>query len=535
MLLLVAACFAVYFISLQFGLTELDDSIFIRDFHTYNEDLANLFHAFHRGLFDAAKDPYYRPLFMDSIILNYQLSDHGLNVMSFHLVNLFMHAGTVLLLYRLFLRLSVPGIHAFLLSLIFAVHPVLSMAVAWIPGRNDMMLAIFILGFLLQSISYTETGRLRPLLGSSVCLLLAFFTKETAVFAAPAAFVIQVFLLRRNWKEKNLLVQYGLWLVCFAVWYLARASSAPQTHITTAQVIAELGGRLPVIVQYIGKIFLPFNLSVFPTQDDTGYIWGLIACILLAAAFFFSPKKNWRIAGSGFALFLLFLLPALLVPSQLNGQTFEHRLYLPVMGLLLVLSQTVLFRNALTDKQLVYATAGLCLVLSVLNIRHEKSFENTLNFWTQAQETSPHSAYATMMLAARLDKDQFNESCALFRRAYELNPREKYLNFYMGEMLQKKDSVLASEPYLLAEKNGSGYYQCDFYLARVAMEKKDLNGAIAYLLAYLEKDPANAMAHNNLLLLYADTHQQDKAKAHVQQMQAMGLAVPRELLQKIGR
>ena len=70
MLWLALAVFVVYFTSFSFGLTELDDSIFIRDFHQYNEDLQNLVASFHRGLFDAVKDPYYRPLFMDSMILN---------------------------------------------------------------------------------------------------------------------------------------------------------------------------------------------------------------------------------------------------------------------------------------------------------------------------------------------------------------------------------------------------------------------------------------------------------------------------------
>jgi hypothetical protein len=60
---LIVAVVIVYFPTFYFGLTELDDSIFIREFHQYNEDLGNLVNSFHRGLFDAAKDPYYRPLF----------------------------------------------------------------------------------------------------------------------------------------------------------------------------------------------------------------------------------------------------------------------------------------------------------------------------------------------------------------------------------------------------------------------------------------------------------------------------------------
>ena len=156
LLWLALAVVAVYGVSTHFSLTELDDSIFIRDFHLYNEDLTNLVTSFHRGLFDAVKDPYYRPLFMDSMILNYWLADHGQELAKYHIVNLLLHLGSVFLLYGLFRKLAVKELHAFLLCLVFAVHPALSQAVAWIPGRNDLLLAIFVFSFLIYAINYAN-------------------------------------------------------------------------------------------------------------------------------------------------------------------------------------------------------------------------------------------------------------------------------------------------------------------------------------------------------------------------------------------
>jgi hypothetical protein len=147
LLWLCLAALAVYFQSFYFGVTELDDSIFIRDFHTYNEDLGNLVTSFQRGVFDALKDPYYRPLFLDSMILNYHMSGGGENIASYHMVNVLLHIISVVLLFSLFKKLGIKELHAFLLALVFAVHPVLSQAVAWIPGRNDTLLAVFTLAF----------------------------------------------------------------------------------------------------------------------------------------------------------------------------------------------------------------------------------------------------------------------------------------------------------------------------------------------------------------------------------------------------
>ena len=534
---LMLAALAVYIPSVFFGYTELDDSIFIRDFQAYNENLHNIITAFQRGLFDAVKDPYYRPLFSDAMILNYQWS--GLeNAGGYHLVNIVLHVCSVALLYHLFRKLNIRELHAFVLTLIFAVHPVLSQAVAWIPGRNDTMLAIFVFAFLIAAISYSNKGKISSLLLSAIFLLLAFFTKETAVFAAPVAFILLIFVLNKKPADKNNLAQYAVWAACFGIWYAARAmATTASAGLTSAHAISESLHRLPVIIQYIGKIFLPFNLSVFPTQEDTVYYYGIAAIAILITILLLNKERNTKIILSGIAIFLLFLMPALLVPGNLNQQTFEHRLYLPMIGLLLLLSQTSLFSNKLADKQLFTYAAVVCGLFAIINFYHQRSFANPRTFWTAAVETSPHSAFANMMLAARLDKDETAKSDALFRKAYSINPREKYLNFYMAELLQNtnnKDSVAASEKYLLVEKQVSDYYKCDFLLARVHMERNDLPGTADLLQTYLKHDPTNQMANNNLLLLYLQTGQPDKAKAHAKQMQQHGLTVPPGILKQLG-
>lgn len=539
-LLLLAVVFVVYIPSLSLGFTELDDTIFIREFRAYNEDLANLVAAFGRGLFDAVKDPYYRPLFSDAMILNYHLS--GVEPGGYHLVNVLLHAGAVLLFYRLLPRLGVRPLHAFLLALIFAVHPVLVQAVSWIPGRNDTLLAIFVFAFIGQAAAYADGGKTKALGLSGLFLLLAFFTKETAVFAGPAAFCLLVWYKGVTWNDRRMTTQYVVWAVCFGIWYGARAAATIQSSgIGSGAAFGDMMHRLPVVLQYLGKVVLPVNQSVFPIQQDTVLYYGIGAVILLGAATFAGLRKGgnegvpkWQPVLASVAVFLLFLMPALLVPSALNQQVFEHRLYLPMAGILLLLPLTIVFRNALPAKTQTLAIAGVCGLLAVANVTHQAHFSDPLTFWTQAVETSPNSAYANMMLAARLDKAEAARSEALFRKAYQLNPKEKYLNFYMGEMLQKKDSVLASEPYLLEEKKISDYVLCDFYLARVAMERRDIPAAIKYLQTYLKRDPGNAMANNNLVLLYMDTNQRDMAKAHVTAMRQRGIPVPPALAQQVG-
>lgn len=531
--LLMLAVLVVYFPSFSLGFTELDDTIFIRESREYNEDIGNLIKSFTRGLFDVVKDPYYRPLFSNAMILNYQAS--GEEPAGYHVVNVLLHMLSVVLLYKLALRLNVKPLHAFIVGLVFAVHPVLVQAVSWIPGRNDTILAVFVLLFLQYSLRHATSGKVLQLVFSGFFLLCAYFTKETAVFAAPVAFVLLTLYVGKRWNDKAMLVQYAVWVLCFVIWYGARAAATIEASgIGSSAAFGDLVHRFPVIIQYIGKVLLPFNQSVFPTQEDTILWFGLAAVAALVAIIALHKQGDKKAVAASLLVFVLFLMPALLVPDELNKQTFEHRLYLPMMGMLLLLPQTVLLANKLEPQRLLMIWGGICLLFAGLNYRHQQHFSDPLSFWSQAVETSPNSAFANMMLAARLGKEETARSEAMFRKAYKLNPKEKYLNYYMAEMLQKKDSVLASEPYLLAEKQVSDYYQCDFYLARVYMTKGDKPNAMASLERFITRDTHNPMAHNNLLLLYMEAQQLDKARALVRSMRLKGMEVPAQVAAQLG-
>ena len=203
------------------------------------------------------------------------------------------------------------------------------------------------------------------------------------------------------------------------------------------------------------------------------------------------------------------------------------------MGMLIVLSETVLLRNKLSQSVLLLCGLAVCVVLSIMNVNHQNNFKDPVTFWTAAVNTSPHSAYANMMLGARIDKVDRQRSEELIRKSYELDSTEKYINYYMGVMLQEHDSVLASESYFQKEIRKSDYYMCYFHLARVAFEKGDKLSAISQLETFLDRAPADPQANNNLLLLYLDTKQNDKARELVQRMKSFGMEVPPAIEQQL--
>lgn len=530
---LLLAAFVVYIPTLKLGFTDLDDGIFIIDQYGFNAQLSNILTAFRESVMvDVAGDIYYRPIYNISLIISTLTS--GQDITGWHALNILLHMLAVALLYKLLLRLHISPIHSFILSLLFAVHPALVMAVSWMPGRTDVLLGIFAFAFLIESIQYSETGKLKALAFSGLWLLVAFFCKESAVFLLPAAFVLHVFFREQKWNAMPYLLQYAVWAVCFAIWFVMRSmSDAAAMNVPPDAMVKSVFQRLPVLVQYVGKAILPIGLSTYPNVRDTAIYPGIAALLLLGIAAYLNKERDNKKLLAGAAIFVLLMAPLLLIPENINKQTFEYRLYLPMVGILLLLPQTVLLNNKLGDKQLVLVTALLCGGFMLLNVQHQMHFGSPYAFWSNAAKTSPHDSYANMMLSAR--EPDTAESRRLFERAFALNPRERYVNYIYATQLQEKGAIAESEKYLLIEKEVTNYAKCDLLLARVARQKEDYKAAIKYSTAYLKRAPNDTAANLNLLILYMEADEYAAALKQEKHMDSLEMGIPPIIRQQIKR
>ena len=81
----------------------------------------------------------------------------GLQPAGYHAVNILLHLLNCLLLWRLMLRLQVPG--ALLIAAVFAVHPLHVESVAWIIERKDVLSGLFHLAAVLAWLRFVEVER----------------------------------------------------------------------------------------------------------------------------------------------------------------------------------------------------------------------------------------------------------------------------------------------------------------------------------------------------------------------------------------
>jgi tetratricopeptide (TPR) repeat protein len=567
--LLVLVPFAVYLNVVTLQYTCLDDTTFILDNREYNQNASNLFTSFERGLFqpaDKSQYDYYRPLFLVDMIVEYHI--FGENATGYHVTNLLFHILSVVLLFLFFKKIKLDETTSLILALLFAVHPALSQAVAWIPGRNDMMLMIFLLAGMLFTIDFAQLRRWQDFVLQMLFFLLALFTKETAIIIPILAFFLLTRVFRIPWKQ---LYPLGIgWAMAIFFWFFMESTVKQSGNKLPFREMLESGmSRMPAFLQYLGKIFLPVNLSVHPQIDEISIIWGLLSVGMIIALLIFSKSYFKPLTILGIGWFLLFLLPVLAVPRTFNDLVYEHRLYIPMVGILLLLSQTFLFSGKLKGiyRDVLFGT--IILLFGAMSFSRVGYFKNPLAYWNRAVVETPQNAYSKMMTATWVKDDALQEK--LFREAYAIDSTMKDINLYLGKVSFKNKNYADAERHLKKELAISKVKIPDnyFFLGQIAYEQKDyknarkfmseglrisgnnnpsayfliaqacffenlLDSAAINLLKVIELDPADSQANNNLVLLYMQLGQKDKAVAQIQRMKANGVKTSPELLKMVG-
>ena len=260
-------------------------------------------------------------------------------------------------------------------------------------------------------------------------------------------------------------------------------------------------------------------------------MFGIIALVLCAVLVWRTPAASRKFWYGGFTWFFILLLPVVLLPGTLNEQDFEHRLYVPFIGVLIALGISPIWESNRMRITLILLVVSATFL--VMNIRHQKFFSDPITFWEAAVDSTPHSGYATMMLAARLDDTDKKRADALMLHAFNLEPDQKYINFYMGKYYLDKGSLDSAAYCLTRELDISAYFETYFQLSRLAFEQKNYTQSRSWMEKYLELNPTDAQASGNYVLLLVQLRDLDGARAFVDKKQKAGMVFPQGLLDQI--
>lgn len=493
----------IYAKTIVFNFTYCDDSIIILDNYWFLARLENIFKCFLKNVFLIGDDVFYRPLLIVSFILNAQAG--GMSPFVYHLTNVLIHSCCSVLVCALLIKMGYGRLKALMLSLLFAVHPALSQAVAWIPGRNDSLLALFALPAFLFLMNYAEHGRLRDLAGHAVFLCLAFFTKETAYVIIPIGAVYLWIAGRHKAMRTGFAVLAAAWAVPLGLYTAMKHLSGIVLPALSLPVLeAFFRELLPGLLIYFGKAVFPFNLSVMPAIRDTTLIYGLLALVPLAAAVLLTPKARLKYSLFGLAWFVLFLAPTFMFTQ---GMQFEHRLYLPIIGLLVAAAE-VDWRRACPDKRLMtIASAVIITVFSVVSFVHSDIFIGRIIFWESAVKSSPRSAIAHCFLGMQYQESgKYDLSEKHLKMAAELDPAYWAARSHLAVLFMRKgDYAKAEQELIAADRLRPGYHGIYFNRGMLYGKQGRYEEAVRQWERAIELDPDYLLAYQRLALYYQMT------------------------------
>ena len=454
---------------------------------------------------DMKKEGHYWPLVYTSFWLEHKL--WGLAPAGYHAVNILLHLINVLLLWRLLVRLAVPG--ALVIAAVFAVHPVHVESVAWIIERKDVLSALFYLSAALAWVRFTEA----PRAGRYMLVLVLFaagLLSKSVVVTLPVAF-----LIRHWWQWGRVTRRDLLRLAPFFV--VGVAMTLFDLSLYRSRAPLELGYTLVerllmasrALWFYVGKLLWPVELAViYPLWEiDVGDVLAwlcVLAAVGLAVLLWLGRRRFGRGPLAGGLFFAVTLGPVLgfvdhgYMQFSLVADRFQ---YLAGIGVLALLIGAAAHGVGKLPRGFRLTACGLAVVvvglLGVLTWRQAGLYRDEVTFFSHIVALNPEARSAHLNLSnALLEADQIEEALAASRIAVEQRPDSAKALVSVGYVLIRLEQLEEAEERLLhARRLDPRSVKAHHNLAEALRKQSRYEEALAAYRAVLEIDAGFAPAH----------------------------------------
>jgi len=385
--------YAVYYRCTGFGFVFMDDDALIANKIGDMGSLAKAKDIFTKPVFDTSTDKFYRPILNLSFLIDTLIS--GGNAGFYHYTNVLLHAVNAFLILLVFGMLGYSKKVSLIISLIFAVHPALVSAVAWLPGRNDTLLAFFTLFSFIFFMQNLKTHKNFYLLLSSFAFTAALFTKETAV-VVPVIYLLYIFLYEAKPDKKKRIKMLILAVIPIIFYFVSRyfVLSGSSSVLSINELIVNLFSSLKITFWYAGVLFLTEKAILYPHTigDSVRILSGAIPmAVLISVCFVFRKRINFKALLFGVLWFVIFLFPTYVMPSN---NFYIHRLYLPALGFFIAVAELILpiLRVYPASKKFFYALSIVTVALfAAISADRSDFYKDRASFWLGALEENPGS------------------------------------------------------------------------------------------------------------------------------------------------
>ena len=380
-----------------------------------------------------------RPMLMASYWVNNQLA--GTDTTQYHFWNVFFHFLNGLLVFFITRKLldyaGGPGNLAWFAGGLFLLHPLATESVAYVAGRSDSMSTLFFLGAFTLFL-YRRSREISWLVSLGVLALFgaAMATKENTVVLPVVLLLTDYFWnpgfsfegIRRNWRLYAPMLAGG---VIGAIGVLRIVGGSASAGFRLMPWYEYFFTQCRVFFVYLKLFLFPVGQTVdydFPISrsiGDHGAVAGLIGILaLIAAAVYF--HRRYPLACFGLLVFVILLAPtSSVVPIQ--DPISERRVYLPMIGLLLILLDAIrrlrVGRTALNT-----SLAALLFISAALTYQRNITWSGAIPLWEDAVKKSPRKFRAHFQLAmAYYGANRCQDAALSFEAAAQLQKPDYHL------------------------------------------------------------------------------------------------------------
>jgi tetratricopeptide (TPR) repeat protein len=349
--------------------------------------------------------PDYWPLSWSTLWLEWRV--FGERPWPYHLVNLLLHCGAAVLLWRVLRALRLPG--AWLAALLFAVHPVGVESVAWISERKNVLSAVLALAAVLAWVRADDERRpgvTWPAVGLFALALLA----KTSVVVIPVVLAGIVVarrgrIARPEWLRLAPLFAAALAAGVVTLWFQHR-NAMDLVLLRPRGPMERLGGAGWSILSYLERALVPIRVSfVYPewsASPESAWFYVPLAFAVVA------PLVAWRLGGRwgrrstvAYAYFVISLLPVvgLVDIAYLGvGPVSNHLQYLAMIGPLSLAAWAITSASARWPTAVKAGAAVAVVALGASTMRRAATFESDLTLWRAAASDAPDQMFAVSMV-----------------------------------------------------------------------------------------------------------------------------------------
>jgi protein O-mannosyl-transferase len=459
---------------------------------------------------------YYRPLLEIVYRLEYQW--FGFKPSGYHTVNIILHILNGLLLYGLTYRLLGKRITAaFLVSIIFLVHPIQTEAAVSIVGISNLLFAFFCLLSLSLYLFYREAvhfgKRIIYVSGSLLSFLLALLCKEQAIVLPFLILLVEFFHMKERKNQTEVIKYFVVLCLYFLFKKICLGKGAEALFAFNYELYLRVMAIPKTLLTYISLFFVPTSLHYYRSTDvllPSIPFWILLIVFGYIVYIGIRALHPWHksITLFGIAWFLITLFPTLNIIPLINEYslilTSEHFLYLPFAGCLFCLfgfyrEYEQSHRHA--QKILLVGVGLLSMVLVLLTTRQMTYWRSETSLFERTLAYEKRFGRGEILLArAYYSEGRYDEAIHRYSKA---------LSIFQGYIDHVADGK-AKEFYTNFLKD------IYFDLANCYQRKNDLSNMVVYYKKLVELDPLVEKAQENLGVYYAQIGEFQKALPYLE-------------------